>query len=98
MTTLDNPLSLDVFCRLMSPKAWAHDALLATKTGWPMSPALTELALRMTGDIDGAEELAIKADLAYARIKNSGDLMRYESQRALEAQIQHDDAFSPTQN
>jgi hypothetical protein len=98
LTADNHPLQADVYMRLLKPREWANDALRATKIGFPLPPSLTELALRMTGDINRAEDMALKADLAYMRLKNSGDLMRYESQRALEEQIRWDDATNPQPN
>lgn len=89
MTAADNPMQADAFNRLLNPAEWAKAAIDAKKKGWPVSTAITEIAHRIGGRYTEADRIA--ADLAYNRLKNSGDLMRRESQRALELQIQKED-------
>lgn len=69
--------------RQLDPKAWAQAVLEATKTGWPLPTSTTEIALRLTGDIDhDTEAERIAADLNYNRLKHSGDLMRRQIHHA----------------
>ena len=82
--------STDHIVRLLEPGAWAR-ATMACK-GVPDSTR--EIAMQIVGI---PEEKCIK-DLTYNRVKNSGDLMRHERQRALEAQIQFEDYLNQQTN
>jgi hypothetical protein len=63
MMQAHDPFSTSQISMLLQPSDWAGRLLTAGKQGWSVSPTMTEVAMRLTGDI-GRDHLpkAIPAD------------------------------------